>query len=219
MPAPVRKIADLPTVIPVFPLDGAVLLPHAALPLNIFEPRYLNMLDDALASDRVIGMIQTRAGGSRQHPALCDVGCVGRITSFSETGDGRYMITLTGVARFRVGRELQVTTPYRQVEADFSSFAADLAPAGDDDGFDRMVFLAALKAYLDHRGLDIEWDGARDAPGEALVNSLSMALPFEPAEKQALLEAATILERRDALIALLRIDAADNDDDGPRPLQ
>ncbi len=219
MPAPVRKIADLPTVIPVFPLDGAVLLPHAALPLNIFEPRYLNMIDDALASDRVIGMIQTRAGGSRQHPALCDVGCVGRITSFSETGDGRYMITLTGVARFRVGRELQVTTPYRQVEADFSSFAADLAPAGDDDGFDRMVFLAALKAYLDHRGLDIEWDGARDAPGEALVNSLSMALPFEPAEKQALLEAATILERRDALIALLRIDAADNDDDGPRPLQ
>ena len=219
MPAPVRKIADLPTVIPVFPLDGAVLLPHAALPLNIFEPRYLNMIDDALASDRVIGMIQTRAGGSRQHPALCDVGCVGRITSFSETGDGRYMITLTGVARFRVGRELQVTTPYRQVEADFSSFAADLAPAGDDDGFDRMVFLAALKAYLDHRGLDIEWEGAREAPGEALVNSLSMALPFEPAEKQALLEAATILERRDALIALLRIDAADNDDDGPRPLQ
>src|SRR5688572_20297593 len=114
------KAADLPQVIPVFPLDGALLLPHGALPLNIFEPRYLNMVDDAMAGERLIGMVQTRNGGERDRPRLASVGCVGRITSFSETGDGRYLITLTGVSRFTVGAELPVHTPYRQVTADFS---------------------------------------------------------------------------------------------------
>ncbi len=219
MPSPVRKIGDLPQIIPVFPLDGALLLPHAALPLNIFEPRYLNMIDDALAGERIIGMVQTRPGGTRAHPLLSDVGCAGRITSFSETGDGRYLITLTGMARFRVGRELAGVGPYRQVTPDFTPYEADLAPPGDDDGFDRIVFLAALKAYLDHRGLDIEWDGAREAPGEALVNSLAMALPFDAAEKQALLEAPGLAERRATLIALLEIDARDDDDDAPHSMQ
>lgn len=215
-----RKIGDLPPVIPVFPLDGALLLPHAALPLNIFEPRYLNMVDDALASGRVIGMVQTREGGARERPNLSDVGCAGRITSFAETGDGRYLITLTGLVRFRIRRELLAPTPYRQVEPDFEPFARDLAPPADDSGFDRLKFLSALKVYLDNRGLEIEWDSAREAPCEALVNSLAMALPFDAAEKQALLEAPTIGERRAALMALLEIDAAeDEDDDEPRRLQ
>jgi Lon protease-like protein len=219
MPGAFRKIADLPPVLPVFPLDGALLLPHGNLPLNIFEPRYLNMIDDALAGQRLIGMVQTRAGGTPARPELCDVGCVGKITSFSETGDGRYMITLTGIARFRLGRELSVVSPYRQVAVDYDGFEADMAPPTEDDGFDRMVFLSALKAYLDHRGLDIEWEGAREAPIASLVNSLAMALPFEPAEKQALLEAPSLGDRRDALIALLEIDAADEGDDEPRSMQ
>ena len=219
MPSPVRKIGDLPQIIPVFPLDGALLLPHAALPLNIFEPRYLNMIDDALAGERIIGMVQTRPGGTRAHPLLSDVGCAGRITSFSETGDGRYLITLTGMARFRVGRELAGVGPYRQVTPDFTPYEADLAPPGDDDGFDRIVFLAALKAYLDHRGLDIEWDGAREAPGEALVNSLAMALPFDAAEKQALLEAPDLKTRAEILVAITEIELAKKNTEGEPQLQ
>jgi Lon protease-like protein len=219
MPGAYKKVADLPSVIPVFPLDGALLLPHAALPLNIFEPRYLNMVDDALASGRLIGMVQT-TGARAKRPGLQKIGCLGRITSFAETGDGRYLITLTGVARFRVERELEVGTPYRQVAADFSPFKNDLAPPGPDDGFERMHLLKALKDYLDHRGLDIEWEAAREAPAEALVNSLAAALPFDPAEKQALLEASNAAERKRALIALLEIDAAeDDDDDEPRSVQ
>jgi uncharacterized protein len=210
-----RKTTDLPKMIPVFPLDGALLLPHGQLPLNIFEPRYLNMVDDALAGERMIGMIQTRAGGSRERPNLCKVGCVGRITSFAETADGRYLITLTGLCRFQVGQELLVQSPYRQVKADFTPFAQDLAPIAEDEGFDRMRFLAALKAYLDHRGMEVDWSSARDAPCEALVNSLAMALPFDTAEKQALLEAQSSVERREALIALMEIDAAADEDEPP----
>ena len=217
MPAGFRKASDLPQVVPVFPLDGALLLPHATLPLNIFEPRYLNMIDDALASDRLIGMVQTVAGGSRERPHLAKVGCVGKITSFAETPDGRYMISLTGLCRFGLGQELLVQTPYRQVRADFESFNDDLKPLEEDDGFDRVVFLRALKNYLDHRSLDLDWEAARDAPCEALVNSLSMALPFDKAEKQALLEAKSTSDRRAALIALLEIDAAE--DDEPTQLQ
>src|SRR5436190_17820577 len=182
MAAGFRKTSDLPQVIPVFPLDGALLLPHGALPLNIFEPRYLNMIDDALAAERVVGMVQTIPGGARDRPSLASVGCVGKITSFAETGDGRYLITLTGVCRFGVGQELLVQTPYRQIRADYDTFAEDLKPVTDDDGFDRMRFLAALKAYLEHRQLDIDWETARDAPSEALVSSLAMALPFANAE-------------------------------------
>jgi Lon protease-like protein len=218
MPGGYRKASDLPAIIPVFPLDGALLLPQGFLPLNIFEPRYLNMVDDALAGERLIGMIQTTDGGSRQRPTLAGVGCVGRLTAFSETGDGRYMITLTGLCRFRVGRELLVQTPYRQVEAMFSPYEADLAEddaEDDEDGFDRVRFLASLKAYLDHRGMEIDWAGAAEAPCGALVNSLAMALPFEPAEKQALLEAPDAETRKAALVALMEIDAAEDDDEPP----
>jgi Lon protease-like protein len=212
------KISDLPQVVPVFPLDGALLLPQGMLPLNIFEPRYLNMVDDAMAGDRLIGMVQTRAGSDVERPDLAGVGCVGRITSFAETQDGRYLITLTGVCRFRVGPELPVQTPYRQVRTGFGGFEADLAPGREAAALDRPALLEALKAYLDHRGLAVDWRMAKEAPMEALVNSLAMALPFEHTEKQALLEAVSLEAREAALIALLRIDAAgSSDDDAPPP--
>ena len=221
-----RKVSDLPQVIPIFPLDGAMLLPGGGLPLNIFEPRYLNMVDDALSGARLIGMVQTVAGGSRERPNLAEVGCAGKITSFSETGDGRYLITLTGIVRFNVARELLVATPYRQIVPDFAPYEADLALPEEDEEFDRRQLLSALKAYLDRRGLEVEWETAAEAPGEALVNSLAMALPFDPAEKQALLEAHTCAERREILIAMMRIDAAapmessdDDDDDAPPSMQ
>ena len=212
------KAADLPQVIPVFPLAGAIVLPRGQLPLNIFEPRYLNMIDDAMAGERIIGMIQP-AGGPAQLPALAPIGCAGRITSYAETSDGRYLITLTGICRFRVVSELPSHAPYRQVRADFRPFAGDFSTAEDSGGFDRLLFLDALAAYLDRRSLEIDWDTAKAAPEEALINSLSMALPFEPGEKQLLVEAPTVADRCRALIAMLRIDAAEPDDDDPVSMQ
>ena len=209
------KAIELPQVIPVFPLPGSILLSRGQLPLNVFEPRYLNMVDDAMAGDRIIGLIQP-LGDLDIQPPLARVGCAGRITSFNETSDGRYLITLTGVCRFRVTSELQIKTPYRQVHADFAPFEADLRSPDPAADFDRDHFLDALRPYLEHRGLNVDWDTAEIAPQEALINSLSMALPFEPPEKQALLEAMTLEDRAEALTALLRIDAADDgDDDGP----
>ena len=202
---------DLPQVIPVFPLDGALLLPHATRPLNIFEPRYLNMIDDAMAAERIIGMVQTaqtaEGPGSPERPILAPVGCAGRITAFSETGDGRYLITLTGLSRFRLGEELPGFTPYRRVRVDFSPFQDDLSPlSGDSD--DREALLEPLRRYLDQRGMRIDWQAVQAAAIDALVNSLSMALPFDFAEQQALLEASNLPERRQTLITLLRIDGA-----------
>jgi Lon protease-like protein len=215
-----RRAADLPQLIPVFPLDGALLLPGGDLPLQIFEPRYLNMVDDAMAGDRIIGMIQTR-GGDKARPRLADVGCAGRITSYAETSDGRYLITLTGVCRFEAGEELNLTTPYRQLRANYDRFEGDLA---EDEGTEaaeeaRNRFATALKRYLNRRELDIDWDTAAQAPLEALVNSLSMGLPFEPAEKQALLEAPDLTGRFDTLTTLLEIDGMDDGDDAGHALQ
>jgi Lon protease-like protein len=221
-----RRASDLPKLIPVFPLAGALLLPRGQLPLNIFEPRYLNMIDDAMAGERLIGMVQTRSGGSRAHPRLCAVGCAGRITSYAETSDGRYLITLTGVSRFKVEQELSAQSPYRQVRADFEPFEADLESdaeaAVDEEALapleaGRESLLNALKAYLACRGLEIDWDQAREAPIEALINSLSMALPFEPAEKQALLEAIDALARRETLTVLLQMGAAAGGDSDTDP--
>lgn len=215
------RAADLPQVLPVFPLPGAILFARGQLPLNIFEPRYLNMVDDAMAGDRLIGMIQP-AGGPPSLPRLSNVGCVGRITSFAETSDGRYLITLTGVSRFRMAGELPSQAPYRTVRAAFAPYEADLtAPAPEDFDFDREHFLSALRAYLERRGLDIDWETAEAAPPEALVNSLAMALPFDPPEKQALLEAADLPARGEVLTALMRIDAAGAGDgeDAPSSLQ
>ncbi|PTS91602.1 MULTISPECIES: LON peptidase substrate-binding domain-containing protein [unclassified Caulobacter] len=226
MPGVFRKVSDLPLVIPVFPLNGVLLLPGGQLPLNIFEPRYLNMLDDAMSGERIIGMIQTRGHqgggeGAGHDPALAPIGCAGRVTSFAETSDGRYLITLTGVCRFRAGDELPVRTPYRQVRADFTSFKADLRdePPGVVGGAEAAPLLAALRRYLDHRGLAIDWTSAESAPLDALINSLSMALPFDAMEKQALLEAPTLADRRATLVTLLEIDAASGDDDAPASIQ
>ena len=219
MPSGYRRAADLPQVIPVFPLDGALLLPHADLPLQIFEPRYLNMVDDAMAGDRLIGMVQTRAGGDRARPNLANVGCVGRITSYAETSDGRYLITLTGVCRFTVGQELSSRTPYRQVRSEYAPYEPDLGTATLSPLLDRNRFAKALKSYLNHRELDVDWDTANNAPIEALVNSLAMGLPFSTAEKQALLEALDFTERYKALIALLEIDALEDGDDDSHPVQ
>jgi Lon protease-like protein len=214
-----RRTADLPQLIPIFPLDGALLLPRGELPLQIFEPRYLNMVDDAMAGDRLIGMVQTRPGGDRARPNLAQVGCVGRITSYAETSDGRYLLTLTGVCRFRSGEELNLRTPYRQVRADYGAFEPDLAADDPPTGVDRRRFAQALKSYLNHRELDIDWDTANNAPIESLVNSLAMGLPFAPAEKQALLEAVDFTGRYEALVALLEIDALEDGDDDSHSVQ
>ncbi len=195
-------------MITVFPLDSALLLPGGVLPLNIFEPRYLNMIDDAMAGDRIIGMVQTTHGGDRTRPALARIGCVGRITSFSETPDGRYLISLTGLCRFSVLRELDLHTPYRQVEVEYDTFGRDLIQREEPDAQIRAEFFDALRAYLDSRGMDLDWRMAQEAPVDGLVNSLAMALPFEATEKQALLEASDCDERRSTLITLLRFAAA-----------
>jgi hypothetical protein len=203
-----RKPDDLPRVIPVFPLAGAVLFPRSLLPLNIFEPRYLNMVDDALAGDRLIGMIQPALDSSGQTPALAEIGCVGRITSFSETDDGRYLITLTGVSRFRVGRELEMSSPYRKIEADWAPFAEDLSQRELGGAIDRESLAKALQHYAEARGFQIDWEAAGEAPAEMLVNAIAAACPFERQEKQMLLEADTVADRCDTLVALLELGAA-----------
>ncbi len=204
-----RKPEDLPAAIPVFPLTGALLFPRSTLPLNIFEPRYLNMVDDALAGERLIGMIQPALGEGDGQPALADVGCVGRITSFAETDDGRYLITLTGVARFKVLRELDLRTPYRKVEADWTAFSMDLSQREFGGAIDRDALARALRLYAEARGFQIDWDAAGEAPGEMLVNAVCSACPFDPQEKQLLLEADTIADRCDTLVALLELGAAE----------
>ncbi|MCV2867067.1 LON peptidase substrate-binding domain-containing protein [Defluviimonas sp. WL0002] len=196
-------LADLPTTIPIFPLPGALLLPRARLPLHIFEPRYLAMLDDALKTrERLIGMIQPRptpAGGE----TLSAIGCAGRVTGFQETEDGRYMITLTGVSRFRIVSELGGFTPYRRAEVDWSAFERDLGPAEDDRGFDRSTFLSLLSRYFTAEGLSTDWSSLKEADDEMLINALSILCPFEPEDKQALLEAPTLQTRRETLVTLM----------------
>jgi Lon protease-like protein len=210
------KADDLPQVIPVFPLDGALLLPHASRPFNIFEPRYLNMFDDAMATEKIIGMVQTVPGGARERPHLAQTGCAGRVTSFTETPDGRYLVTLTGVARFRLTDELPVQTPYRQARVDFTRFADDLKVLSDDDIAERPRLMGTLKRYLERRGLRIDWAAVEEASVPALVNSLAMALPFDANELQALLEADTLDIRRETLITLLEIDGSSFDDARPQ---
>lgn len=210
---PYERIADLPQSLAVFPLTGALLLPRAHLPLNVFEPRYLAMVDEALSGERVIGMIQpTEAEETTLTPALSAVGCAGRITGYRETEDGRYLITLTGICRFRIVRELDVSTPYRQVQPDYAPFRGDLLPVEDEDGedFPRERLLGALKAYLARRDLKADWDSVMGAPAENLVNALAMLCPFEAAEKQALLEAPGWRERVETLTALLEMAGAES---------
>lgn len=204
------NLSELPDVIPVFPLPGAVLLPRAVLPLNIFEPRYLAMLDDALRSDhRLIGMIQPRSEQQMDgNPPLQTIGCVGRITSLSETEDGRYLIALTGVCRFRIEREIEGFTPYRRVDVDWSDFEQDLSGDDEDDSFARNEFLTLLSRYFEIGNLTGDWDTLKDADEEMLINSLSMLCPFDVQEKQALLESPSLEDRRKTLTALMEFAIA-----------
>lgn len=203
----------------MFPLSGALLLPGAQLPLNIFEPRYLSMLDDAMSSDRLIGVIQpalvdTKTGKGPVED-LCRVGCLGRITSFAETGDGRYVITLGGVCRFRIGEELvQERKPYRICR--ISPFLGDLEAGDEGKEVDRKALLESFRAYLEANDLEADWSSVERASTESLVNSLSMMSPYGPAEKQALLEADNLKIRAETLIAITEIALArDSDDHGP----
>ncbi len=184
------------------------MLPRATLPLNIFEPRYLNMIDDALAGDRLIGMVQPIGPGDPGKPAVAQVGCAGRITSFAETDDGRYLITLTGVARFAVRDELPARTPYRCVTPDWERYGADLTPPGDAYRVDRENLVRALRRYVDMHGFQAEWSVIDDAPPEALIHTLCGLCPFEPREKQMLIEAETLADRCQMLIALLDMNSA-----------
>jgi Lon protease-like protein len=200
-----NTLDDLPSIINVFPLTGVLLLPRGQLPLNVFEPRYLALVDSALSGDRLIGMIQPTQNEEKVlKPALSTTGCAGRITGFRENDDGRYLITLTGVCRFRMAEELATQTPYRRVTADFAPFVGDLNPADESD-FPRERLLTALKEYLARRDLKADWKSVLSAPPETLINALAMLCPFEPAEKQALLEAPSWPERVDTLIALLEM--------------
>jgi len=217
-----RRPDDLPDVIPVFPLAGALLLPRGQMPLNIFEPRYLAMVDDALSSGRrLIGMIQpdTAHRGSEEKPSLYRIGCVGRITQLGETGDGRYLMELTGIARFRIVEELSVPTPYRQCRVDYAPFADDFVARKGEDAVDRPALLAALAAFLKANDLKADWDGIENAPNEALVNALAMMSPYGAAEKQALLEAPDLKTRAEILVAVTEIELAKGKTEGETPLQ
>lgn len=202
----------LPDVVPLFPLAGALLLPGAQLPLNIFEPRYLRMVDDALGGARMIGMIQPRDGDMSGAAGLYSVGCAGRITSFVETDDGRYLITLAGKKRFRVKEELNVDTPYRQAAVSWRAFASDEVNDPSADFVDRDRLVLAMRRYLDSEGLKTDWDVVDEAPTGALVASLAMGCPFAPNEKQALLEADSTAARAECLIALMEMSGAEGGD-------
>lgn len=214
-----RQVEDIPRTIPVFPLTGALLLPGGRLPLNIFEPRYLQMVDEALNDSRLIGMIQPRLDGSRRaddEPELCDVGCLGRLTSISETGDGRYLIMLHGVARFRVMAEQPTDKPYRLCS--ILPFAADLAENVGEE-INRTGLLKALRAYLDANKMEADWQSVSRAENATLVNALSMMAPYGPAEKQALLEAPDLKTRAETLIAITEMELARGDESSGNTLQ
>jgi uncharacterized protein len=213
----------LPDVIAVFPLPGALLLPRGQMPLNIFEPRYLAMTDDALRSPhRLIGMIQpdpTHPGVDDSKPNLFRVGCVGRMTQFAESGDGRYLIQLTGVARYRIEEELAVATPYRQCRVTYAPFIDDFTARKGEDEVDREALLRALTSFLKANNLKADWEGIENAPNEALVNALAMMSPYDPAEKQAMLEAPDLKTRAEILVAVTEIELAKTNTSGDTPLQ
>ena len=199
-----KRFKDLPGMIPVFPLPGALLLPRARLPLHIFEPRYLAMLDDCLKTDtRLIGMVQPHVVPGRDQDGLHRIGCAGRISQFSETEDGRYMITLTGLSRFRVLKEVDGFTPYRRCEVSWDGFERDQQGTESDDSFDRSRFMNLLNRYFTAQELSADWETLQEADDELLLNSLSMLLEFTPEDRQALLEAPSLSTRRETLVTLI----------------
>jgi hypothetical protein len=214
------RLQDLPGEFPVFPLTGALLLPRGRLPLNIFEPRYLAMVEDSLAPPRMFGMIQPdpHAPEGDAGPGLYRIGCLGRLSSFSETDDGRFLITLTGLTRFNIVAEIAMGRGYRRVRGDFSPYLTDLDLTPQSMGVARDALLAALRGYFARRKFEANWDAVRRMPDEALVTTLSMICPFEAAEKQALLEAGTEADRAATLLALLQMGAAEPDLPSGRPV-
>jgi Lon protease-like protein len=213
---------DLADVVPMFPLAGALLLPRGQMPLNIFEPRYLAMIDDALRSGRrLIGMIQPDPAhpGPEDKPTLFRIGCVGRMTQFAESGDGRYLIQLTGIARFRIDHELEVSTPYRQCRVSYMDFIGDFTARKGEEEVDRKSLLRALSDFLKANDLKADWEGIQSAPNEALVNALAMMSPYGTAEKQAMLEAPDLKTRAEILIAVTEIELAKKIAGGETPLQ
>lgn len=210
-----RTLDDLPGMLAVFPLPRVLLLPRAQLPLNVFEPRYLALVDTALATSRVIGMIQPTADApSGERPPLAPVGTAGRITAYSETPDGRCLVTLTGIARFRVAEEITSPTPYRVCRPDFAPFAADLEADRGAETVDRDRLIATLEAYLDARRLEVNWDEVHSSSTEALVNALAILSPYGASEKQALLEAPDLSTRAEILIALTEMELGHGRDGG-----
>jgi len=223
MTARYDSINDLPGTLPIFPLAGALLLPRGVLPLNIFEPRYVAMVDAALRSgDRLIGMIQPQTVGAADagtNPAIHDIGCAGRITGFNETDDGRILMTLTGICRFKVTQELDAMTPFRQVKADYGPFANDLEAGSGELDVSRTELLDVVRRYLEANNLQADWDAIEQSSNEALVNSLSMISPFGPQEKQAMLEADSLEQRNQILIALAEMALAQTQADDDATLQ
>ncbi len=220
-----RSADDLPQNLPVFPLRGAILLPRASLMVNVFEPRYLALLDDALAKDRLIGIVQpTDAAADGESPPgkgfpLRQVGCVGRITSFTEGDDGPYMITLVGIARFALEQEVDTDEPFRRWRVGFGNYSADFHSGQGEEDVDRPRLLATLRSYLEANNLSADWDGINRASNERLVNTLSILSPYGPEEKQALLEAPNLKERAEALVALAEMELASPDDGSGTSLQ
>ncbi|HVX76840.1 MAG TPA: LON peptidase substrate-binding domain-containing protein [Bradyrhizobium sp.] len=217
-----RGPGELPELIPVFPLAGALLLPRGQMPLNIFEPRYLAMVDDAFRDGhRLIGMIQPDVTHSHSEtkPALFRVGCVGRITQLAESGDGRYILELTGIARFKVVEEVEVLTPYRQCKVDYFPYADDFIARKGEEDVDREALIDTLRAFLKVNNLKVDWEGVENAPNEALVNALAMMSPYGPPEKQAMLEAPDLKTRAEILIAVTEMDLAKKRTSGDPPLQ
>ncbi|MEL6921222.1 MAG: LON peptidase substrate-binding domain-containing protein [Pseudomonadota bacterium] len=215
-----RDVDDIPAVVPVFPLSGALLLPGTQMPLNLFEPRYLAMFDVALSTNRVIGMVQPAYSGDQgtpDKPNLCKVGCLGRVVAFTETGDGRYVITLQGVCRFRILEELAKTTPFRQCR--IAPFAGDLSDADEGDDVDREALLEAFRNYLSANELEADWESVEKAANAPLVNALSVMSPYGPAEKQALLEAQSIKARAETLVAITEMSLARESDEFKQTLQ
>jgi Lon protease-like protein len=209
-----RGVAALPTTLPIFPLPGVLLLPHGRLPLRIFEPRYLAMTRDALAGERLIGMVQPNDPAvSDANPPVYPIGCAGRITSFTETDDGLFLITLTGISRFRIREELPLLEGYRRVVPEWADFARDLE-ADENAGFDRDRLIRGLKGFFQHHQISADWDAIASTPVDRLVTSIAMMCPFEPSEKQALLEASDLDDRARLLTAIVEMAVLNRSGDG-----
>ena len=217
--------ADLPSVLPVFPLRGAILLPRATLTLNVFEPRYLALVDHVLANERLMGVVQPAGdAGTVESPQgkafpVRSVGCLGRITAFNETDEGPLVISLTGISRFEVGVEAGSDAPFRLFSADYSPYTDDLISDIGEEDVDRVRLLTTLRRYLEENGLNADWDRINETANEQLVNTLSILSPYGPEEKQALLEAGSLKERAEALVALAEMDLAARDDSSGTSLQ